>query len=88
MLETLCIEAVKNEATLADAYRCVEDFFTCLKLHQIALPAHPVVAKNHAQAYLTTRPDTQMFPGIAAYRGYWPWANAVFQPLIAFLQAL
>ncbi|HEY7428041.1 MAG TPA: hypothetical protein VH682_27655 [Gemmataceae bacterium] len=47
-----------------------------------------MIAKNHAQAYLATRQEAQMFPGIAAYRGYWPWGSAAFQPLISFLQAL
>lgn len=88
MIETLCMEAVKNEAALAAAYRCVEDFFSCLSRSQIALPALPVLAKHHAQAYLASRPEAQMFPGLAAYRGYWPWGNALFQPLIGFLQSL
>jgi hypothetical protein len=88
MLETLCMEAVKNESTLAGAYRCIEDFFACLTRNQIALPASPMLAKHHAQAYLATRPQAQMFPGLAAYRGYWPWTSATFQPLIQFLQAI
>ncbi len=88
MIETLCMEAVKTEPSLADTHRCVEEFFACLTRSKIALPSPPVLAKNHAQAYLATRQEAQMFPGLAAYRGYWPWSNAVFQPLIQFLQAL
>jgi hypothetical protein len=88
MIETLCMEAVKTEAALASVYRCVEDFFSCLSRSQIALPALPVLAKHHVQAYLAARPEAQLFPGLAAYRDYWPWANAAFQPLIGFLQAL
>lgn len=88
MIETLCMEAVKNEAALTGACRCVDDFFSCLTRNQIALPALPVLAKHHAQAYLATRPEAQMFPGLAAYRDYWPWNNPAFQPLIDFLRAL
>lgn len=88
MIETLCMEAVKTEPALADAHRCVEDFFTCLTRSNVALPALPVLTKNQAQAYLATRPEVQMFPGIAAYRDYWPWTATVFQPLIQFLKAL
>lgn len=88
MIETLCMEAVKNEAAFAGTYRCVEDFFSCLTRNQIALPALPMLAKHHAQAYLATRPEVQMFPGLAAYRDYWPWGNPAFGPLIDFLQAL
>jgi hypothetical protein len=87
-IETLCMEAVKSEPTLANAYGCVEEFFACLGRNQVALPSDPILAKNRAQAYLATRQEVQMFPGIAAYRDYWPWANAVFQPLIQFLRAL
>jgi len=88
MIETLCMEAVKNEPTLAAAHACVEDFFTCLSRHALSLPALPMLAKNRAQAYLATRPEAQMFPGIAAYRGYWPFPNPVFDPLRQFLRAL
>jgi len=88
MIETLCMEAVKNEPALANAYTCVEECFACLVRNKVALPSLPVLAKNQAQAYLTTRQDVQLYPGIAAYRNYWPWTNAVFQPLIQFLQAL
>ncbi len=66
MIETLCMEAVRREPTLADALDCVEKFFLCLDAKGVALPASPVRAKNHAQAYLATRPEAQMFPGIAA----------------------
>ena len=88
MIETLCMEAVKTEPALADTHRCVEDFFACLTRSNIALPAPPLLAKSHAQAYLATRQEAQMFPGLAAYRGYWPWTAAAFQPLIHFLQLL
>jgi hypothetical protein len=88
MLETLCMEAVKNEPALADAHACVEEFFACLARNNVSLPSQPALAKHRAQAYLATRPEAQMFPGIAAYRGYWPWDNPVFQPLRQFLLAL
>jgi hypothetical protein len=88
MIETLCMEAVRQEATLADALCCVEDFFLCLDRKKVALPAPPIRAKNHAQAYLGTRPEAQMFPGIAAYRGYWPWDSPAFGPLKLFLTNL
>ena len=85
IIETLCMEAVRQEAALADAFGCVEEFFHCLDVKKIALPGSPQRAKNHAQAYLATRPETQMFPGLAAYRNYWPWNSPAFGPLIQFL---
>ena len=88
MIETLCMEAVRGEPSLAGAYGCITDFFACLARNKIALPSGPVLAKNHAQAYLATRPKLKPFPGLAAYEGYWPWSSPAIQPLIRFLQAL
>jgi len=88
MIETLCMEAVRAEPALAPAHGCVEDFFRCLTGRAVPLPGEPRLAKNRAQAYLATRPESQLFPGVAAYRGYWPWGSPAFVPLIQFLQAL
>ena len=88
MIENLCMEAVKNEPTLAGAFACVDAFFTCLTQNAVALPPEPILAKNHAQAYLATRLDVQLFPGLAAYRGHWPFDNPVFDPIKQFLHAL
>ncbi len=88
MIETLCMQAVASEPTLADACGCVQDFFACLGRHNIPVPADITFAKHHAQAFLATRPQVQLFPGLAAYRKYWPWDNAVFSALKQFLQAL
>ena len=82
------MEAVRNEPALADSFSCVEDFLTCLRARHVPLPADITVAKHHAQAFLATRPEAQLFPGLAAYRGYWPWDNPIFNALKLFLQAL
>lgn len=84
MIETLCVDAVRGDPV----FPCVEDFFTCVEQAGASLPTDIRRAKNLAQAYLATRKDSQMFPGIAAYRGYWPWDNSVFDELKRFLQSL
>jgi hypothetical protein len=88
MIETLCMEAVRQDAALSDALGCVEDFFLCLDRKQVALPGAPIRAKNYAQAFLATRLETQIFPGTAAYRGYWPWDSPAFDSLKQFLRNL
>jgi hypothetical protein len=88
MIETLCMEAVQNEPALAGVCGCVEDFFACLARNNVSMPGSPYLAKHRAQAFLATRSEVQLFPGLAAYRGYWPWDNLVFDPLKRFLQAL
>jgi hypothetical protein len=88
MIETLGMEAVKAEPSLAGAYACVEEFFACLKRTLVDLPDPLPLAKNHAQAYLATRKEVQLYPGLAAYKGSWPWDNPTFDPLKQFLLAL
>jgi len=88
MIETLCMDAVRQHAPLAEAYNCVQSFFTCLQESGVFVP-HPVRgAKNRAQAFLATKADAQMFPGIAAYRGFWPWDSPTFDTLKQFLRSL
>jgi hypothetical protein len=88
MIETLCMLAVMSEPTLLTENTCTAQYFACLQNNGVALPAEPKLAKNRAQAYLASRLDVQLFPGQAAYRGHWPWNNAVFDPLKQFLQNL
>lgn len=88
ILETLCINAVRQHPSLANEMHCVEAFFSCLEQRGIRFPDPVRQAKNVAQAFLATRPEAQMFPGIAAYRGYWPWDSPAFEPLKQFLRTL
>jgi hypothetical protein len=84
MIETLCVESVRQDPVFA----CVEDFFECVETQGAGLPGGPQDAKNYAQAFLATRKAVQLFPGLAAYRRYWPWESPVFDDLKGFLQAL
>jgi hypothetical protein len=88
MLETLCIQAVTSEPALADAWACVDQFFSCLHARNVPVPADASLAKRQAQTYLATQPELKAFPGLAAYKEYWPWNNAVFEPIKQFLRDL
>jgi Protein of unknown function (DUF3226) len=84
MIETLCVDAIRNDPV----FDCVEEFFRCAEQQGVALPSGIVRAKNISQAYLATRDEVQLFPGIAAYRRYWPWDSAVFDDIKDFLNSL
>jgi hypothetical protein len=84
MLETLCLDSIRQDPV----FSCVEQFFECIARQSVELPSPPRDAKNYAQAYLATRKEVQLFPGLAAYRGYWPWDSRVFHDLKEFLKAL
>ena len=83
-IETLCMRSVSADP----AYSCVEKFFDCVRKEKGALPVNFDQAKAYAQVFLATRENVQLFPGVAAYRGYWSWDSAVFAPLNQFLQSL
>ncbi len=84
MIETLCIDSVRQDPV----FPCVEQFFKCVETQGVDLPGAPQDAKNYTQAFLATREDVELYPGIAAYRGYWPWDSPVFDDLKKFLEAL
>jgi hypothetical protein len=86
-IETLCMQSVRADPDHAPVYSCAEEFFACVQQNG-QLPAKFDEAKAYAQVFLATREDVQLFPGLAAYRGYWPWDSAVFDPLKQFLRAL
>ena len=84
MIETLCVDSIREDPV----FSCVEQFFECVTRQGVELPSPPKDAKNYAQAYLATQPQVQLFPGLAAYRGYWPWGSRVLDELKEFLSAL
>lgn len=88
MIETLCMDAVRSYPPLAAEMACLDEFFKCIEIAGVLLPAPLRRVKNHAQAFLATRPEAQMFPGLSAYRGYWPWDSQRFDALKAFLRSL
>jgi hypothetical protein len=83
-IEMLCMQSVMNDPV----YPCVEEFFACAQRQKGQLPAKFDQAKAYAQVFLATHEDVQLFPGLAAYRQYWPWDSSVFDPLKQFLQSL
>lgn len=84
MLETLCIDAIRTDP----AFKCVENYFDCLEQEGVDLPDDTHRVKAVVQTFLASRPDVQLFPGLAAYRGYWPWDSPVFEPLKQFLRSI
>lgn len=88
MIETLCMAAVDAELQHSAASSCTAQYFACLASNSVTVPPEPKLAKNRAQVFLASFADVQLFPGIAASRGHWPWNNAVFDPLKQFLVGL
>jgi hypothetical protein len=84
MIEDLCLAAVQDDPV----YGCVERFMECAESVGADLPQGLARSKSLAQVYLATKDDPQMFPGLAAYKGHWPFASPVFDELKAFLRSL
>jgi hypothetical protein len=82
MLEDLCLQALSGDLAMP----CVDEFFACLQRQAVPLPT--VMPKALLQAFLASRPRSDMQLGRAAQAGYFPWACPVFDMLKQFLQAL
>ncbi len=84
MIETLCVRTVDS----TPLFECVSQFLTCAEDKGAVLPQGPIRAKHQVQAYLATLPNPQMMPGLAAYKGAWPFSHAAFAAVRAFLLGL
>jgi hypothetical protein len=84
MIEDLCLDSVRADPV----YECVERFMECAATAGAPMPTGLRRAKSYAQAFLATRNEPQMFPGIAAYRNYWPMDSIAFGDLSKFLLAI
>jgi hypothetical protein len=85
MIETLLVRAIEDQPE----FPCTTRFFECLNAVGLMLPDGPIIAKNQVQAYLASKADVQMMPGIAATsRGMFPFSHFCFDQLREFLLAL
>jgi hypothetical protein len=81
MLETLCMETVKNEEGMA----CVNPFIDCAK--KLKEPPK-TIDKAKALAFLAIKPDAENRVGIGAQKHYWNFDADELKPLIDFLHRL
>jgi hypothetical protein len=81
MLEDLCLAGVRGDP----ATPCVGAYFDCLRLNA-QVPGN--LAKARAHVWLASRPEPDARLGEAAEKGYWPWDDPAFGPVIDFLRSL
>jgi hypothetical protein len=81
MLETICLDAVKNDP----AMQCVNDYFDCLKGKGLVLNH---IDKAKAQAFLSSRKEPGLLVGQAACKGYWNFDSTIFDSMKHFLSSL
>jgi hypothetical protein len=79
MLETLCLASVQGDPALG----CVEAFVGCL---QAAGRPLRNLTKTRAQAFLSSRGESEALVGRAAHQGHWPLDAPPFEPLRRFLR--
>lgn len=84
MIETLCLESIAHQPF----FHCVEEYISNAKTHGATFPDGLAIDKSRLQVYMAAHPEPQMFPGIAASRGYWPFSAEIFAGLRAFLESL
>ncbi len=79
MLETLCMDSVRNRPRS----ECVQSYLDCLK--QQGLHPSPL-DKARAHAWLAGQDDPEKRVGEAAQAGYWPFENPAFDSLWSFIR--
>jgi len=82
MLETICLESVKDDAALP----CVHQFLDCLSDRGVPTPNN--LPKSRLHAFLASRPIPNCLLGQAAHKGYFPWDNPAFEKIKQFLRSL
>jgi hypothetical protein len=80
-IEHLCLRSVSD----LPEYACLEDYFQCLTERT---GGKSFSSSARIRAWMATQPDTSLYVGKAAEKGYWPLEHAAFEPLRVFLKAL
>jgi hypothetical protein len=84
MIETLCLSSVSTKPHFPH----VDDYIDKARNSGASFPQGLALAKSRLQVYMAAHPEPQLMPGIAASRGYWPFADPLFQDLKTFMQSL
>jgi len=82
-LEDLCLQSVSSDPAIP----CLHSYFSCLK----AIPSYSMprnISKAKVHAFLSSRIESDLRLGEAALASYWPFDNAVFDPLKDFILGL
>lgn len=80
-IEHLCLKSVSDRPE----YACLEEYFRCLAEKTGGKIFSP---SARIRAWIATQPDTRLYVGQAAEKGYWPFDHPAFEPLRVFLKAL
>jgi hypothetical protein len=82
MLETLCLESLKNDSSL----NCVNQYFDCIKTESSVFPKNIDKAKIHAWLASREIPDKRLAE--ASEAGYFDFNNSAFDNLKQFILEL
>jgi len=81
MIEDLCLQSVSDRPE----FGCVDDYLRCIA---DKCDRRSFSSKGKIRIWMGSHSDHDLYVGCAAAKGYWPWENASFDPLKAFLRAL
>lgn len=79
-IEDVCLASVADDLAMV----CVSDYLDCIR-EKVANPPNNQ-SKARVQAFLASRPRSEMQLGRAASAGYWVWEHEAFDPLKQLLQ--
>lgn len=80
-IENLCLDSIEDKQVT----ECIDEFFECFKKDNVE---YKKLAKRKVQVYLSTLPNSKIFPsiGLAALAGYWDFSHAAFAQYEQFLK--
>jgi hypothetical protein len=81
MVEDLCLDSVSQ----CPEFPCVSHYFECIAQKS---GRTSFSSKARIRVWMASQKDFDIYVGKAAEKGYWPWENAVFDPMRKFLQQL
>jgi hypothetical protein len=81
MIEDLCLQSVSGNPEFA----CVDEYFRCVAEKS---ERKTFSSKARVRAWMASHTDYDLRVGIAAEKGYWPWASPAFDSLKNFLHQL
>lgn len=81
MVEDLCLNSVSNQSE----FPCVDDYFRCIAQK---CERKDFSSKARIRVWMASHVDYELYVGVAAQKGYWPWDSPVFDSMKEFLRQL
>ncbi len=81
MIEDLCLNSISDQPE----FPCVDNYFRCIAQR---CARKDFSSKARIRVWMASHVDYELYVGVAARKGYWPWDSPVFDSMKDFLRQL